>query len=334
MTDLALYAVVAIALAFDFINGFHDAANSIATVVSTRVLSPPGWPCVGGVLQLHRLPRSSARRWPAPSPRASSTPEVLTIGVVFAGADRRDRLEPGHLVLRPADLARRTPRRWHGRAGRGARPASARSSARPVRRSRVFIVLVAARSGWRSAFTMHGRDHVGVPATRNVQRLNRGFRRLQLVSAAAFSLGHGGNDAQKTMGVILAVLIAAQGQLPHRARRAALGGALAPRRHRASAPCRAAGGSSRRWVADHQAAARRRDERRDGRRRHAVLHRAHRHPGVHHPHHHRRHRRGRLDPAAVGRALGRGRPRGVGLDPHDPRRGDRLGRRLRGAEGF
>jgi PiT family inorganic phosphate transporter len=43
---------------------------------------------------------------------------------------------------------------------------------------------------------------------KRVERLNRGFRRGQLVSAAAFSLGHGGNDAQKTMGVILAVLIA------------------------------------------------------------------------------------------------------------------------------
>src|SRR4029453_4902303 len=43
---------------------------------------------------------------------------------------------------------------------------------------------------------------------RDVGRLNRGFRHGQLASAAAFSLGHGGNDAQKTMGIILAVLIA------------------------------------------------------------------------------------------------------------------------------
>ena len=43
---------------------------------------------------------------------------------------------------------------------------------------------------------------------RNIERLNRGFRHGQLVSAAAFSLGHGANDAQKTMGIILALLIA------------------------------------------------------------------------------------------------------------------------------
>ena len=48
---------------------------------------------------------------------------------------------------------------------------------------------------------------------RNVERLNRGFRSGQLLSAAAFSLGHGGNDAQKTMGIMLAVLISS-GHLP------------------------------------------------------------------------------------------------------------------------
>jgi len=46
--------------------------------------------------------------------------------------------------------------------------------------------------------------------SRRVDRLNKGFRRMQLVSAAAFSLGHGANDAQKTMGVILALLIGAK----------------------------------------------------------------------------------------------------------------------------
>jgi PiT family inorganic phosphate transporter len=52
-----------------------------------------------------------------------------------------------------------------------------------------------------------------VHKVRRVDRLNTGFRRAQLVSAAAFSLGHGANDAQKTMGVILALLIA-EGQVP------------------------------------------------------------------------------------------------------------------------
>ena len=72
---------------------------------------------------------------------------------------------------------------------------------------------------------------------RNVDRLNRGFRRGQLVSAAAFSLGHGGNDAQKTMGVILAVLIA-QRSPARRLRRSAVGRALRPHGHRPRHPDR------------------------------------------------------------------------------------------------
>ena len=51
-----LIGLIAVALLFDFLNGLHDAANSIATVVSTRVLSPHVAVLVGGVLQFHRLP--------------------------------------------------------------------------------------------------------------------------------------------------------------------------------------------------------------------------------------------------------------------------------------
>ena len=52
----AVVVIVVVALSFDFFNGFHDAANSIATVVSTRVLSPQHGRGVGGVLQLRRVP--------------------------------------------------------------------------------------------------------------------------------------------------------------------------------------------------------------------------------------------------------------------------------------
>jgi PiT family inorganic phosphate transporter len=78
-----------------------------------------------------------------------------------------------------------------------------------------------AKAGW-SVLVSDGLRKIGVftlgimwtfHRVRNVERLNRGFRMGQLASAAAFSLGHGANDAQKTMGVILAVLIA-EGELP------------------------------------------------------------------------------------------------------------------------
>ena len=79
-------------------------------------------------------------------------------------------------------------------------------------------------------------------------RVDRWFRRLQLVSAGAYSLGHGGNDAQKTIGIIWMLLIAT-GYVGGRAQRAAdLGDRQLLRRDRAWAPCSAAGASSRPWA--------------------------------------------------------------------------------------
>ena len=75
-------------------------------------------------------------------------------------------------------------------------------------------------------------------------RVDGWFRRGQLVSAALYSLGHGGNDAQKTMGII-AVLLYANGILGDDVLRAALGRARLPRARWASARCPAAGASSR-----------------------------------------------------------------------------------------
>src|SRR5438132_8061267 len=112
MDDIALWFVIAVALAFDFTNGFHDAANSIAKVVAS------GLSKIGVFIVLAPL-----------------------IGLALA-----------------------------------------------------FIVVVVVL-------------HVAKRA-HNVDRLNRSFRRMQLLSAGAYSLGHGGNDAQKTMGIILALLIA------------------------------------------------------------------------------------------------------------------------------
>ena len=154
---------------------------------------------------------------------------------------------------------------------------------------------------------------------RNVDRLNRGFRVGQLFSAAAFSLGHGGNDAQKTMGVILAVLISSN-HLPS--------GSDVPlwvvlSAHVAIALGTLTGG----WRIVKtmgskitRLAACRRDGRRVGCRGDVVLHVARRHPGVDHAHDHRWHRRCRREPAAVGGPVGRGRTSGVGLDPDHPGR--------------
>ena len=154
-------------------------------------------------------------------------------------------------------------------------------------------------------------------------RVDHWFRRLQLLSAAAYSLGHGGNDAQKTMGIIAGALVAGgylrldDGHLP-------IPFWVVLAAHAAIALGTLSGG----WriihtmgIEDHQAAAGRRIRRRD-RRRDLALHRdAPRRPGQHHAHDHRRDHRRRLDPASVGRPLGRRRPDRLGLDPDDSRLG-------------
>ena len=146
-------------------------------------------------------------------------------------------------------------------------------------------------------------------------RVDRLFRRLQLVSAAAYSLGHGGNDAQKTMGIIAVLLFSAVTWA--RVPRADLGG---PRRHAAIGLGTLVGG----WrivktmgrgspsCARSAASAPRR------RARSCSSAPAWRHPGLHDPHDHRRDRRRRRHAAALRRALGRGRADRLGVDPHDP----------------
>src|SRR2546421_73568 len=84
MTDLALIAVIAIALAFDFTNGFHDAANSIATVVATRVLTPRlavVWAAVFNFIAFLIFKTAVA----STIAKGVVDQDVLSIGVVFAG---------------------------------------------------------------------------------------------------------------------------------------------------------------------------------------------------------------------------------------------------------
>ena len=128
--------IIVVALVFDYINGFHDAANSIATVVSTRVLSPVQAVVVGGVLQLRRGVLLRHRRSPRPSAPAWSISSVVTYAGDPGRAARRDHLEPDHVVLRPADqLVARAVRRLRRRGRRQGRLRRRSSSPAGPRRS-------------------------------------------------------------------------------------------------------------------------------------------------------------------------------------------------------
>ena len=203
--DLAIViAVVVVALVFDYTNGFHDAANAIATSVSTRALTPRVALALAAVMNFvgaflgQEVAKTVSERDHAARP--------ATHGLVDRPGRpaRRDRLEPDHLVLRPAlvVLARadRRPRRRGDRGRRdralgddrrqGPHPdgAVADRSASP-RPSLVMLAIM-----W-------------IFRRRNPHKVNRGFRIAQTVSAAAMALGHGLQDAQKTMGVIFLALL-------------------------------------------------------------------------------------------------------------------------------
>jgi inorganic phosphate transporter, PiT family len=200
----ALIFVVLVALAFDFFNGFHDAANSIATVVSTRVLSPRfavAWAAFFNFAAL-LLGTNVA----ATIAKDVVDQGVLTIGVIFAGLVGAIAWD---IITWWFGLPTSSSHALIGGMAGAAVAAAGWSSLVPegFRKILPYIVL-SPIVGLLLAFTVMVGVYWLFHRYRKVERLNRGFRRMQLVSAAAFSLGHGTNDAQKTMGIILALLIA------------------------------------------------------------------------------------------------------------------------------
>jgi len=202
---VAVVLVIVVALGFDFVNGFHDAANSIATVVSTRVLSPRLavlWAAVFNFVAFLVFGDEVA----STIAKDVVDQNILSIGVIFAGL-------VGAIVWDLITFWLGLPTSSsHALVGGMAGAAVARAGfdvliAEGLRTIGVFIVL-SPLGGLAFALLLTVLISWVFHRNRRLDRLNRGFRRGQLVSAAAFSLGHGANDAQKTMGIILALLIA------------------------------------------------------------------------------------------------------------------------------
>lgn len=204
--ELSVALVVALALGFSFLNGFHDAGDSITTVVSTHALSPRAavaWASVCNFAAFAVFGDAVA------STIANDVvlPDVLSIGVVLAGLVGAIAWD---LITSWLGLPTSSS---HALVGGLAGAAVARAGADALvadglRRIAVFIVLsplVALVGGLVITLGILWVFH----RNRSIERLNRGFRLSQLASAAAVSLGHGANDAQKAMGVIVALLVAA-----------------------------------------------------------------------------------------------------------------------------
>jgi inorganic phosphate transporter, PiT family len=197
--------VVLVALTFDFVNGFHDAANSIATVVSTRVLTPRlavAWAAFFNFVAFVVFGTAVA----ATIAKDVVDQQVLTIGVVFSGLVGAIAWD---LITWYFGLPSSSSHALVGGMAGAAVAASGWESllAEGFRKIAVFIFL-SPLLGLLLAFTIMAGVYWAFHRYRKVERLNKGFRRVQLLSSAAFSLGHGANDAQKTMGIILALLIA------------------------------------------------------------------------------------------------------------------------------
>jgi PiT family inorganic phosphate transporter len=200
---LALAAVVSLALLFDFVNGLHDSANSIATVVSTRVLSPRVavlWAAFFNFVAF-LLFESKVASNIAHGVSAS----VVSLTVVASGL-------VGALVWDILTWWLALPSSSShallgGFAGAAVAKAGFGSLDLPfLGRTALFIVVSPLLGLVLGALVM--RALIAIFGKFSPRFVDRTFRRGQLVSAALYSLGHGGNDAQKTMGVITAALIA------------------------------------------------------------------------------------------------------------------------------
>jgi inorganic phosphate transporter, PiT family len=208
-----LLVTVATALIFDFLNGFHDAANSIATVVSTRVLSPRLavlWAAVFNFLAAFFLGTAVAKTIGAGMIRL----DIVTQYVVLAGligAIVWDVLT--WLLGLPTSSSHALIGGYAGAALARAAIVHGWSAAPGViipngwTKTLIFIV-VAPILGFVLGFSFM----VAISwifQRRSPRQVDRLFRKLQLLSAAAYSLGHGGNDAQKTMGIVAGALYTA-----------------------------------------------------------------------------------------------------------------------------
>jgi PiT family inorganic phosphate transporter len=204
----AVVFIVLVALIFDFINGFHDAANSIATVVSTRVLTP-----------LQAVVWAAFFNFVAAFGFGVSVAKTVGKGVVEANVVDQWVILAGLVGAITWDMIT-----WYwglptssshaligGFAGAAVIKAGFSSLiAEGLIKIGIFMIL-APLIGFTVGFALMLAT-VWIFKDATPGRVDWLFRRLQLVSAAAYSLGHGTNDAQKTMGII-AVLLFTTGHL-------------------------------------------------------------------------------------------------------------------------
>jgi inorganic phosphate transporter, PiT family len=202
---LLLIITILVALIFDFLNGFHDAANSIATVVSTRVLSPKLavlWAAFFNFAAAFILGTAVAKTIGGGMIRIETVTQYVVIAGLF-GAIVWDLLtwwwglptSSSHALIGGYAGAAVMRSGWHVIIAQG------------WYKTLIFIVIAPIMGlvlGLSFMVAVYWLLRNKAP-----RRIDAWFRKLQLLSAAAYSLGHGGNDAQKTMGIVASALYGA-----------------------------------------------------------------------------------------------------------------------------
>ncbi|MDH5341311.1 MAG: inorganic phosphate transporter [Betaproteobacteria bacterium] len=202
--------LVVVALAFDFMNGFHDAANSIATVVSTRVLKPYQaviWAAFFNFVALFIFKLKVA----ATVGQGIIDGSIVDHHIVFGALI-------GAIVWNILTWYYGLPSSSsHALIGGLIGAAVAKSGFWALQSAGIYKTLIFIVISPMLGFLLAGLLMVAVSwicRRSTPARVDRWFRRLQLLSAAMYSIGHGGNDAQKTIGIIMMLLIAAGHMAP------------------------------------------------------------------------------------------------------------------------
>lgn len=203
-----LVGLIAVALLFDFLNGLHDAANSIATIVSTRVLRPQyavAWAAFFNFIAFAVFGLHVAQTIGT----GIIHPEVIDAQVIFGALI-------GAIIWNLITWALGMPSSSShaligGLLGAGMAKAGISVMVWSGLSKTLFAIVLSPLVGFLLALALTA--IVSWAAVRSTPfAVDRAFRILQFVSASLYSLGHGGNDAQKTMGII-AVLLYSQGYL-------------------------------------------------------------------------------------------------------------------------
>ena len=203
-----LIFLIAVALLFDFLNGLHDAANSIATIVSTRVLRPQYavfWAAFFNFIAFLFFGLHVANT----IGKGIIEPDVVDATVIFAAL-------VGAIVWNLITWALGIPSSSShaligGLVGAGMAKAGVSAAVWSGLSKTLLAIVLSPLVGFLLALVLVLITSWAFVRT-SPSTADKRFRRMQLVSASLYSLGHGGNDAQKTMGII-AVLLYSQGHL-------------------------------------------------------------------------------------------------------------------------